>query len=202
LFSLDETHIIMGLQNGYIWVSGIQTGELVTLFAAHRNPLTVLANHNQPDQIYSGAADGTLSLIEYESGQLLQNYHGHQTQIYAIVPYPAGGGLASLDITGRFIYWDAQTGVILRERSLASVPSSNLQWFIANSEEISEEFDLHSDWLIAGTKQGQVFRLDDDFQYQNMYQFDSPISFVYPVEARYLIVGGQDGWICVVGTPE
>ena len=201
LFGQDENHVIMGLENGYIWISDIQTGELISLFSAHQHPVTALANHQEPGLFYSGAADGTISVWEHSTGNLLEQYTGHNAEIHSIHPINTGTGIVTLDMTGRFISWDAVNGTIIRERIVASIPSANLTFFASHSRESSSQDDAGVEWIIGGTNYGQVFLLDREFDYQILLQFDSPLSFVYPVESDYLIVGDAEGKLCVVGTP-
>ncbi len=201
LFTQNESFAVLGLENGYVWVSDVQTGELVTLFSAYQTSVTALANYTEDGFIYSGAADGTIQLWDYR-GQPLKSFSGHTEEIQAIVPLPYALELITLDVSGRFILWEETSSDILGERTVASPPTSNLVWLEGITDNAKTDVSSSGGFIVGGTMNGQVFMLDRYFTYQVLMKFDSPISVISAVDADYLIVGMANGQFCIVGKPQ
>ena len=191
LFTPDESLVIMGLQSGHLWVTDVQTGELVTLMPAFQSAVTALAPRSGDGALFAGAENGMVQIWDIQNRILVRTLSGHTESIQTIAPSSSEDVMIVLDAANRFIYWEASTSKMLRERGLAVDVTSNLLWFD----------DLDHGFVVGGTMDGQVFQLDSHFNYKRLLQFDSQITVLEAVGEDYLIVGTADGQYCVVGSP-
>ena len=185
-------HLVLGLQNGVLWVVRSTTGGLTWLLQKHASPITTLAAHPRHPYILSGAADGIIYQWDMAAGEHLSTFSGHTSAIRAMVyspdgALPRGGGQAiSADADGVLLRWDVADQSILRQRRLVDLRPSLLLWMDAG--------------LIAGTPQGRVLAMTPNFDLTIVADMGAPVTAIAIASSDYIVAGSAKGDICLWAT--
>jgi len=87
-----------------------ETGEQVTIFAGHSEPVTFCAYSPDGRRIVSAAEDDSLGVSDAETGEQVATFVGHSRAIRACAFSPDARWIISASVDATLIVWDAEVG--------------------------------------------------------------------------------------------
>jgi len=183
---VGEEQLVLGLENGYLWVVKPETGGLVWLLQARESPVTALATHSSPLRALSGAADGTVRLWDLAEGVELAVLEGHSALVQFVAFAPQGNYALSVDEAGQWLLWDLAQGAKVRQRRPALDGAlSVLLW--------------RDDLILGGTTAGDLLFADANLTMQRLRVTDAAITAIAVDASGAAFIGSASGEICVWG---
>lgn len=181
-----EEQLVLGLENGYLWVVKPETGGLVWLLQAPESPVTALATHSTPPRALSGAADGLLRLWDLEEGAEVATLEGHSAPVRLIAFAPQGDYALSVDETGQWLLWNLAQGTKVRQRRPAlDGVLSTLLW--------------QDNLILGGTTAGDLLFADVNLTMHRLRVTDEAITAIALDASGAAFIGSASGEICVWG---
>jgi len=182
----NGSQLVLGLENGYLWVVKPETGGLVWLLSAPEGPVTALATHASPPRALSGAVDGTLRLWDLAAGTELSALEGHSAPVRFITFAPQGDYALSVDETGQWMLWNLAQGAKVRQRRPALDGTlSVLLW--------------EDDFILGGTTAGDLLFADANLTMHRLRVTDEAITALALDASGAAFIGSASGEICVWG---
>jgi len=178
--------LVLGLENGVLWVLRPTTGGLTWLLSAHAAAITALASHPRQPYVLSGSADGTLRLWDMATGEAVSTFTGHSAAIRVIVYSPDGEQAISTDADGLILRWDVAEQRILRQRRLANLRLTTLLWSDGG--------------LLAGTPQGSIFLIEQNFKLIAVADMGAPVTALAVAGSDYIVAASANGDVCLWAT--
>lgn len=180
------SQLVLGLENGYLWVVKPETGGLVWLLPAPDSPVTALATHASPPRALSGAADGVIRLWDLTAGLELAVLEGHNAPVRFIAFAPQGDYALSVDEEGQWMLWNLVQGVKVRQRRPALDGAlSALLW--------------KDNLILGGTTGGDLLFADANLTMQRLRVTDEAITALVLDASGAAFIGSASGEICVWG---
>ena len=190
----EQEQIVLGLENGYLWVVKPETGKLVWLLPAPESPVTALATHPSPPRVLSGAADGVVRLWDLTEGAEIIVLGGHNAAVQFIVFAPQGDRALSVDAAGRWILWDLARGAILQQRKPALDGAlSALLW--TSALQGTQEKSL----ILGGTTAGDLLFVEENLAMRRRTISDAAITALALDASGAALIGSASGKICIWG---
>ncbi|HQE92221.1 MAG TPA: WD40 repeat domain-containing protein [Anaerolineae bacterium] len=185
-YAVGHEQLVLGLENGYLWVIDPATGAIVWLLQAGDSPVTALAAHPTQPLVLSGTADGAVRLWDMANGAQVAVLEGHSAAVQFLAFAPQGERALSVDAQGRWILWDVAQRTIVRQRTPASIGAlSALLWL--------------EDGIIGGTATGELLFVDADLSIRRLPVSAEAITAMTVDASGAAWVGFADGKICVWG---
>ncbi len=178
--------LVLGLDNGYLWVTNPNTGALVWLLPAHAAPVTALVAHPRYPRVLSGSEQGDIRLWYMDAGREQAVLEGHHSAVQALAFSPSGARALSVDAQGLLILWNLRTQQIVRQRELADQSLTQLHW-------------VTNDLIIGAVDSNLVF-LDTELRLSQVSMAASPITALALQSDAYIMVATEKGQICVWAT--
>jgi hypothetical protein len=193
--------LVLGLENGYLWVVKPETGGLVWLLPAPESPVTALATHPSPPRVLSGAADGVVRLWDLVEGVELAVLEGHSTPVRFIAFAPQGNYALSVDQAGQWLLWNLGQGTHVRQRRPALDGTlSVLMWASPSyvlpmgGESVGEKL-----FILGGTTAGDLLFADANLTMHRLRVTDEAITAIALDTSGAAFIGTASGEICVWG---
>ncbi|KAJ1299479.1 hypothetical protein OPQ81_011813 [Rhizoctonia solani] len=148
-FSPDCTRIASGSADGYIYVSDVQTGELVTSpFMGGVGPVLSIAYSPSGTQIAWSPNDRTLRLWNLQTGELEIGPFQHNQQVTSLAYSPDGGFIVSGSNRGVMHFWDARNKRQKNHVNFFRVTSSD-QFSSSGANQSYLTFSINEDgWVV------------------------------------------------------
>ncbi|MEJ5311143.1 MAG: hypothetical protein WHX52_15370 [Anaerolineae bacterium] len=180
------SQLVLGLENGYLWVVKPETGGLLWLLPASESPVTALATHASPPRVLSGAADGVVRLWDLTAGTELAILEGHSAPVRFITFAPQGDYALSVDEGGQWVLWNLTQGVKVRQRHPALDGAlSALLW--------------QDNLILGGTTAGDLLFADANLTMQRLRVTDEAVTALALDASGAAFIGSAGGEICVWG---
>ncbi len=180
------SQLVLGLENGYLWVVKPETGGLVWLLPAPESPVTALATYASPPRALSGAADGVIRLWDLATGTELAVLEGHSAPVRFIAFAPQGDYALSVDEAGQWLLWNLAQGMKVRQRRPALDGAlSVLLW--------------ENDLILGGTTAGDLLFADANLTMHRLRVTDETITALALDASGAALIGSAGGEICVWG---
>ncbi len=107
-------------------LAGVRSWTVET--TAHHGLVRSLAGSNDNRYLASGGDDGTVRVMDLQSGQLRHILVGHNAAVTSLAWSPDNKGLASAGDDRRVLVWDGETGKLLHTLAGHEGPVRNLAW--------------------------------------------------------------------------
>ena len=183
---LSEKLLVLGLENGYLWVVTPETGRLVWFLSAPESPVTALAAHPTQPLILSGAADGVVRLWDMARGTEIAVFEGHTAAVRFIAFAPQGNYALSVDEIGQWIVWNVVKGTKVRQRRPAlDGELSALLWT--------------DNLVLGGTTAGDLLFADANLTMHRLRVTDEAITAIALDASGAALIGSAGGEVCVWG---
>ncbi|MBN2390556.1 MAG: hypothetical protein JXR84_07530 [Anaerolineae bacterium] len=181
-----ERQLVLGLENGYLWVVKPESGGLVWLLPAPESPVTALAAHPSLPRALSGATDGVVRLWDLAEGVELATLEGHSAAVRFIAFAPQDDYALSVDEAGQWIVWDVAQGTKVRQRRPALDGAlSALLWT--------------DNLVLGGTTTGDLLFADANLTLHRLKVTDEVITAIALDASGAALIGTASGEICVWG---
>ncbi|HOT92397.1 MAG TPA: hypothetical protein PLJ78_08820 [Anaerolineae bacterium] len=185
-YAVGRTQLVLGLENGYLWVINPANGAIVWLLKADDNPVTALAAHPTQPLVLAGAADGRVSLWDMVNGAQIAVLEGHTTAVRFLAFAPQGDRALSVDAAGQWIVWDVAQRSAVRQRTPTLTGTlSALTWT--------------KDFILGGTTAGELLFADENLTFHHLPVSADTIATVHLDAAGPALIGTADGKICLWG---
>ncbi|HEX2619851.1 MAG TPA: hypothetical protein VHL11_06885 [Phototrophicaceae bacterium] len=106
----DGSSIVLGLDNGAIYVWNIAKETVSTVFTGHNFKVDTISHNPFNNLVASGDDNGTLLIWNPDTGRIIWTLTGHTSAVNDLAWSPDGRGLASASTDGTVIVWDVITG--------------------------------------------------------------------------------------------
>ncbi|MGC9394718.1 MAG: WD40 repeat domain-containing protein [Anaerolineae bacterium] len=183
---LSEKLLVLGLENGYLWVVTPETGRLVWLLSAPESPVTALAAHPTQPWVLSGAVDGVVRLWDMAQGTEIAAFEGHAAAVRFIAFAPQGNYALSVDEVGQWIVWNVVKGTKVRQRRPALDGAlSALLWT--------------DNLILGGTTAGDLLFADANLTMHRLRVTEEAITSIALDASGAALIGSASGEVCVWG---
>jgi WD40 repeat protein len=186
VFVGEGNRLVLGLDNGYLWVVNPSTGGLLWLHATQAGSLTALAAHPTRPWILAGSTDRTVRLWNLGTQEEVAVFQGHSGDVAALAFSPQGDRAISADDQGKVILWDLEQGRMLAQRVLTGDSITRLVWT--------------DEAVVGGTMQGNLVLSSEALEMTLLPAFESAVTALAVKSPGYLVAGSQDGRVCVWAT--
>ncbi len=195
------SQLVLGLENGYLWVVKPETGGLVWLLPASESPVTALATHPSPPRALSGSVDGVVRLWDLTAGTELAVLEGHSAPVRFIAFAPQGDYALSVDETGQWMLWNLAQGVKVRQRrpALDGTLSTLLWTSPPYSPPIGGESGGDKFPILGGTTAGDLLFVDANLTMHRLRVTNEAITALVLDASGVAFIGSASGEICVWG---
>ncbi len=185
-YAVGRTQLVLGLENGYLWVINPANGAIVWLLKAGDSAVTALAAHPTQPLVLAGMADGRVLLWDMANGAQVAVLEGHTAAVQFLVFAPSGDRALSVDAVGQWMVWDvAQRNVVRQRTPTLTGALSTLTW--------TEGF------ILGGTTAGELLFADEDLTFQRLPVAQNAITAVHLDAAGAALIAAADGTICIWG---
>ena len=178
--------LVLGLENGYLWVVKPETGGIAWLLPGPESPVTALATHPSPPRALSGAADGVVRLWDLTEGVELATLEGHSAAVRFLAFAPQGDYALSVDEAGQWIVWDVAQGTQVRQRRPALDGALSVLLWTDNL-------------VLGGTTTGDLLFADANLTMHRLRVTDEAITAIVLDASGAALIGSAGGEICVWG---
>ena len=186
VYVIGQSQLVLGLENGVLWVVKPATGGIVWLLPTDESAITALAAHPKQPLVLSGSADGTVRLWDMLAGEERAVLRGHDAAVEFIAFAPQTDLALSVDAGGLWTLWDLTGQRILRQRRL--LPDATLTALVWDE-----------DGMIAGTSQGDLVFVTEDFDADVLHVSDAAVTALTLMPSGYALIGTATGQVCVWG---
>lgn len=183
-----QNQLVLGLENGVLWVVRPSTGGIVWLLSPGDGAITALAAYPKLPQVLSGSADGTIRLWDMLTGEARTILRGHDVAVELVAFAPQADHALSVDADGVWTLWNLAERRILRQRRL--LPDATLTTLLWNASGI-----------LAGTSRGDLVFVDEDFDARSLHVADAAVTALTVLPSEAALIGTATGQVCVWGTP-
>ncbi len=185
-YAVGQEQLVLGLENGYLWVIDPTNGAIVWLLAAGNSPLTALAAHPTQPLVLAGAADGLVYLWDMTNGAQVAVFEGHQTAVQFLVFAPQDTLALSVDADGQWILWDLAGKTLLRRRTPPpDVALSVLLWT--------------KEGIIGGTTNGELLFVGEELSLTRRQVSADAITALSVAPSGTAVIGFATGELCLWG---
>lgn len=195
------SQLVLGLENGYLWVVKPETGGLVWLLPAPESPVTALATHASPPRALSGAADGVVRLWDLSAGTELAVLEGHSAPVRFIAFAPQGDYALSVDEAGQWVLWNLAQGVKVHQRRPALDGALAVLLWISPPyvPPIGGESGGEKSLILGGTTGGDLLFADANLTMHRLRVTNEAITALTLDGSGAAFIGSDSGKICVWG---
>lgn len=182
-----EEQLVLGLENGYLWVIRPATGGLAWLLPAHNSAVVALAAHPTRPWVLSAAADGVLRWWDMSTGEALGTLDGGDAAVEFVAFAPQNDHAVTVDVHGEWTLWDLSAQRVVRRRVL--LPDDTLTTLAWTPE-----------FILGGTQNGDLVFVDETLVSMVLPVSEHALTALAVTEAGYALVGTEMGEVCVWGT--
>ena len=193
----EQELLVLGLENGYLWVVKPDTGALVWLLPTDDTPVTALAASPVQPLVLSGASDGVLRLWDMAEGVEIAILEGHSAEVRFIVFAPQGDYALSVDAVGQWMLWDVAQGVRLRQRRPAL--DGALSVLLWTSPSYASLNGGEKPLILGGTTAGDLLFADESLTMGRLRVTDEAITAIVVDASGAAFIGSASGQICAWG---
>ncbi|HOU12709.1 MAG TPA: hypothetical protein PKZ84_06300 [Anaerolineae bacterium] len=185
-YAVGQQQLILGLENGYLWVVNPATGAIVWLLNAGDNPVTALAAHPEQPLALSGNADGVVRLWDMANGAQIAAFEGHGAAVRFLAFAPHTERAISVDADGQWIVWDVAQRTLLRQRTPTLTGALSVLLWTENG-------------IVGGTTAGDLLFVDENLSIDRVPVSGAAITSMTVDASGAALIGFDTGEICLWG---
>ncbi len=185
-YAVGQQQLVLGLENGYLWVVNPATGAIVWLLNAGDSPVTALAAHPAQPLALSGSADGVVRLWDMANGAQITAFEGHSAAVRFLAFAPRTDRAISVDADGRWMVWDVPQRTLLRQRTPTLTGALSVLLWTENG-------------IVGGTTAGDLLFVDENLAIDRLSVSDEAITTITLDASGAALIGFSSGEICLWG---